>query len=343
MDMKALVISPRVSGLGGVAQHVRKLVELLKRDGHEVDVVSVENTSYLPVKGLMNPSFALAALAKAAAGRLMGCRYDVVHAHNVPSAPAMRVARGGRVLTLHGVFSEQVGYLHGGLAGRLGAWAERKALEWADAITAVSRSATEHYRSLGFNVLYVPNAIDPADLPVEGTRFFERQVVYCGRLSREKGVDLLIEAIKRIDANLVVVGGGPLERELRELARGNPRVSFTGPLPRGEALKLVKGSDVFVLPSRHEGLSTALLEAMAMGVPVVATRVGGNLELVEHGETGLLVEPEPGQLAGAISLLLEDRDLAKRLAENAAKIAREKYSWPVVYRQYLDVYRMVAE
>jgi len=341
--VEVLVISPRISGLGGVAQHVGKLVELLKRDGHEVKVISVENTPYLPVKGLMNPSFALSALAKAAAKRLLGRRYDVVHAHNVPSAPAMRAARGGRVLTLHGVFSEQVGYLHGGLAGRLGAWAERKALEWADAVTAVSRSAAERYRSLGFNVIHVPNAIDPADLPEEGTRFFERQVVYCGRLSREKGVDLLIEAIKRIDANLVVVGGGPLERELRELARGNPRVRFTGPLPRGEALKLVKGSDVFILPSRHEGLSTALLEAMAMGVPVVATRVGGNPELVEHWETGLLVEPEPSQLAGAITLLLENRDLAKRLAENAAKIAREKYSWPVVYRQYLDVYRKVAD
>ena len=337
-----LVISPRVSGLGGVAQHVGKLVELLRRDGHEVDVISVENTFYLPVKGLMNPSFALSALAKVAARRLLGRRYDVVQAHNVPSAPAMRVARGGKVLTLHGVFSEQVGYLHGSLAGRLGAWAERKALGWADAVTAVSRSAAERYRRLGFNVLHVPNAVDPADLPDEGARLSERQVIYCGRLSREKGVDLLIEAVKRIDAHLIVVGGGPLERELRELARNDPRIRFTGPLPRSEALKLVKGSDVFVLPSRQEGLSTALLEAMAMGVPVVATKVGGNPELVEHRETGLLVDPEPSQLAGAISLLLEDRGLARRLAENAAKIAREKYSWPVVYRQYLEVYRSVA-
>jgi glycosyltransferase involved in cell wall biosynthesis len=337
-----LVVSPRARGLGGVAQHVGKLVELLRRDGHEVDVVSVENTPYLPVKGLMNPSFALTALAKAAAKRLLGRRYDVVHAHNVPSAPAMRAARGGRVLTLHGVFSEQVGYLHGGLAGRLGAWAERKALEWADVVTAVSRSAAERYRSLGFDVLHVPNAVDPADLPEEGTRFFEKQVVYCGRLSREKGVDLLVDAVKRIGANLVVVGGGPLERELRVLARGDPRIRFTGPLPRAEALKIVKGSDVFVLPSRHEGLSTALLEAMAMGVPVVATRVGGNPELVEHGETGLLVDPDPEQLARAIALLLEDQGLAKRLAESAARVAKERYSWPVVYRQYLEVYTLVT-
>ena len=337
-----LIISPRISGLGGIAQHVGKLVNLLERDGHEVETLSVENAPYLPVRGLMNPSFALSALAKAAAKRLLGRRYDVVHAHNVPSAPAMRVARGGRVLTLHGVFSEQVGYLHGSFAGRLGAWAERKALGWADAVTAVSRSAAERYRGLGFDVLHVPNAVDPADLPDEGVRLSERQVVYCGRLSREKGVDLLIEAVKRIDANLVVVGGGPLERELRELAYSDPRVRFTGPLPRAEALRIVKGSDVFVLPSRHEGLSTALLEAMAMGVPVVATKVGGNPELVEHGETGLLVDPEPGQLARAISLLLEDGSLARRLAGNAARVAREKYSWPVVYKRYLDVYRSVA-
>jgi len=77
-------------------------------------------------------------------------------------------------------------------------------------------------------------------------------------------------------------------------------------------------------------------------VPVVATRVGGNTELVEHGETGLLVDPEPGQLAEAVSLLLEDRNLARRLAEKAARVVEEKYSWPVVYRQYLDVYGSVA-
>lgn len=342
--MKVAVVSPRTSGIGGVAQHVSKLVELLRRDGNEVDVVSAENTPYLPVKGLMNPSFALSAAAKAALGRLAGRRYDVVHAHNVPSALAMRIAAGGKVLTLHGVFSEQIGYLHGGLAGRLGEWVERRALKWADAVTAVSAAVAEHYRRLGVEVAYVPNAVDPADLPGEGVRLYDAQVVYCGRLSREKGVDALIDAFKRVRANahLIVIGGGPLERELREAARGDPRIHFTGPLPRSEALKLVKGSDVFVLPSRHEGLSTALLEAMAMGVPVVATRVGGNTELVEHAVTGLLTDPEPIQLAQAISLLLEDRALARRLAEAGRKLVIEKYSWPVVYRQYLAIYKSVS-
>ncbi|ABL79141.1 glycosyltransferase family 4 protein [Thermofilum pendens] len=341
---RLLVVSPRVSGLGGVAQHVGKLVELLRRDGHEVEVVSAENTPILPVKGLMNPSFAATSALKVALGRLKGRRYDVVHAHNVPSAPAMRAARGGRVLTLHGVFSEQVGYLHGGLLGRLSGVAERVALGWADRVTSVSRATAEHYSRIGVNVVHVPNAVDPSDLPGEGERMYERQVVYSGRLSREKGVDLLVKAFRAldVDAHLVVVGGGPLEEELRSLAGGDPRIHFLGPMPRERALRVVKGSDVFVLPSRYEGLSTALLEAMAMGVPVVATKVGGNTELVEDGKTGLLVEPSPEEVARAVRLLLEDSDLAARLASAAKRVVAEKYSWDKVYAQYLDVYREVA-
>jgi glycosyltransferase involved in cell wall biosynthesis len=95
------------------------------------------------------------------------------------------------------------------------------------------------------------------------------------------------------------------------MARNDDRVIFTGQLPRQEALKIVKGSDVFVLPSLHEGLSTALLEAMAMGIPVVATWVGGNTELITDRETGLLVEPNPQDIIKAISRLLEDREFAK--------------------------------
>jgi len=137
-----------------------------------------------------------------------------------------------------------------------------------------------------------------------------------------------------------LIGSGPLEEKLREMARNDDRVIFTGQLPRQEALKIVKGSDVFVLPSIHEGLSTALLEAMALEVPVVATRVGGNTEIVTDGETGLLVYPNPQAIIKAISRLLEDREFAKKLAHKAYQKVLEQYNWRVVYTKYKEVYKV---
>uniref|UniRef100_A0A7C1CFJ3 Glycosyltransferase family 1 protein n=1 Tax=Thermofilum adornatum TaxID=1365176 RepID=A0A7C1CFJ3_9CREN len=338
--MKILMISPKISGIGGVAAHVSKLVEFLTRDGHEVEVIASENTPIVPVKGLMNPSFIATSALKAIYKRLRGERLDVIHAHNIPSALAMRVSSGYRVLTLHGVYSEQIGYLHGSALGRLTRLVERRALRWANAVTAVSSRVAEHYSRQGFRVVYIPNAIDLEDLPREAKRFHDQQIVYNGRLSREKGVDILLEGFLNSDlkAKLVLIGSGPLEEKLREMARNDDRVIFTGQLPRQEALKIVKGSDVFILPSIYEGLSTALLEAMALEVPVVATRVGGNTELITDGETGLLVDPTPQEIIKAVSMLLQDKERAKILSEKAYQRVLEQYNWQVVYKKYRSLY-----
>ena len=83
-----------------------------------------------------------------------------------------------------------------------------------------------------------------------------------------------------------------------------------------------------------------MLEAMSMGVPVVATSVGGNVELVEDGRTGVLVEPEdPEAIASAVESIVEDRELAKRLSVGAARLVAERYSWDVAVDMYLEVYR----
>ena len=340
--MKILMITPKISRIGGVATHVSKMVQFLTRDGHEVEIISSENTPIVPVKGLMNPSFTATSALKAIYKRLRGERFAVVHAHNIPSALAMRFSSGYRVLTLHGVYSEQIGYLHGSALGRLSRLVERRALRWANAVTAVSSIVAEHYSRQGFRVVYIPNAVDLEDLPRETQRFHDQQIVYNGRLSPEKGVDILLEGFlnSNLKAKLVLIGSGPLEEKLREMARNDDRVIFTGQLPRQEALKIVKGSDVFVLPSIYEGLSTALLEAMALEVPVVATRVGGNTEIVTDGETGLLVDPNPKDIINAISKLLEDKKYAMTLAKKAYQKILEKYSWKIVYRKYMEIYMM---
>lgn len=339
MRESILIVSPKTSGIGGVAQHVSKLAQLLGERGYEVDIISCENTPCIRRRGLANPSFMLSSSVKA----LAAGRYDVVNAHNVPSAPAMRLARAGRrVLTIHGVFSEQVSTLHRGLYPRLARLLERLAVGWADTVTLVSRQALEAYRRLypHGRFEYVPNAIDLRDLPPPGEarRLYDRQVVYVGRLSPEKGVDAYVEAARLLpNAHFLVVGDGPLRGRLEAAAPGN--VHFLGYLERREALRVVAGSDVYVQPSRREGLSTALLEAMALRVPVVATRVGGNVELVRDGVTGLLVNPDdPSGLAEAIRRILDDRGLASRLAGEAYRLVETEYSWSRVVEKYLCVY-----
>lgn len=144
------------------------------------------------------------------------------------------------------------------------------------------------------------------------------------RLHRQKGIIDLIRAAGQIhrgspEAKIVVVGGGPLERVLRVEAQKLGLERFFVMLgERTDARELLSLFDVFVLPSLWEGLPLVLLEAAAMGKPIVATDIDGVREVIRDGETGLLVPPaNPERLAEAILRLLQDKDLAHKLGENA--------------------------
>lgn len=339
--MRTLIVAPRVAGIGGVAQHVSKLVRELGKRGVETEVFSVENTLHVPVKGLYNPSFAFFAAGKAVLRRLRGARFDVAHGHNVPSWPAVRLAPARtRVLTQHGVFSEQVGMLHGHLLGKLSKWFEVKAVKGVDALTCVSRSTCEYYRRLGVNAYYIPNAVDLDELPKEGERFYDKQAVYVGRLSWEKGVDVLLEAAKRIDhsIHLVVVGSGSREFEerARALSRELPNFHYLGYKPREEALRIIKGSDILVLPSRAEGMPTVLLEAMALRTPVLASKIPGVLDVVDDS-CAILIEPgDPVELASAINRYTGE--YPRSLVERAFERVIAEFNWDKVANEYIRLY-----
>ncbi|MEM0348610.1 MAG: glycosyltransferase family 4 protein [Candidatus Caldarchaeum sp.] len=330
-----LLVSPTVRGLGGVARHVSGLAARLEAAGYRVAVVSSENTPIVNVKGLRNPTFMLSSMFSA-----LFRRASVVHAHNVPSCLAMRTASAARrVLTMHGVYAEQVGFLHGSLVGWVASRLEKTALKWADAVTAVSRKTAEFYRLRGVDVVYIPNAVD-IGMHVEGIRLGHPQVVYVGRLSREKNVAMLVEAARRLhETKFVIVGDGPEKPFLEKAAQNLSNVVFTGAVEHEKALGYIAGSDILVLPSVAEGMSTVLLEAMALKTPVVATAVGGNTELIQQGETGLLVDAgDLGQLTEAITYLLNNPAEAKHLAEKAYQNVVNHFSWDAVFPQYLRVY-----
>ncbi len=336
--MRILIITPRIVGIGGVAQHVRKLAELLSRDRHEVYVISTENVFHIPIKNLINPSFAFSSSINMWSWGLRGLEFDVVHAHNLPSAIPMFLARArARVLTMHGIYARSMEILHGGVIGGVSKVLEIAISRRVDALTCVSRSTTEYYRKLGAPAIYIPNAIDFNDLPHQSIKLYDPQIIFVGRLSREKGIDILLKAFTNIDAHLLIIGSGPLETLVKCYAERYRNIHYLGYLPRKEALKYMKGSDLLVLPSRIEGLPTVLLEAMALRIPIVASRIPGVLEVVDDS-TATLIEPEdPMALAEAIRKSLKSYDREK--VEKAYIRCYNEFNWKTVYRRYLKLYR----
>ena len=132
-------------------------------------------------------------------------------------------------------------------------------------------------------------------------------------------------------------------RPLIEKAAQKGLLKFLGTLPRARALKILAGSDVAVLPSREEGVSTVLLEAMALKVPIVATRVRGTIEILRHGEDALLVNPDPYEIKEAVMKLLTQVGLAKKLSVNAYQRLIGNYDWDTIQRKYLTLYERLLK
>ena len=153
-------------------------------------------------------------------------------------------------------------------------------------------------------------------------------VVFCGRLIRAKGVHELVEAMRHVpNERLVMTGDGPERAALEGAARGLP-VTLTGHIPYSQVLEHMRRAKCLVLPSHTEAFPNVVLEAMTLGVPVVATRVGGTQDLVADGVTGFLVPPQdPPALAAAIRKLTSDEPLRLAMGRNAHAAARH-YDWP---------------
>jgi glycosyltransferase involved in cell wall biosynthesis len=168
------------------------------------------------------------------------------------------------------------------------------------------------------------------------------RALFVGRLVDVKSLDTLIEAVAmlpRASLSVAICGDGPLRQRLQRLAQDgevDDRIVFLG--ERRDAAALMAAADVLVLPSRQEGLSNALLEAMAAGCAVVASRVGGNVELVQDGHTGLLFPAgEAPALARALLSLHQDPDLRERLGRAARAFVDDRFS---VGRMVDDVHRL---
>ena len=339
--MQVLIISPTQTGIGGIAQHVQGLANFLKKNNHGVDVLSSENTFTLPIKGLKNPSFMMSAFLKTKFKK----GSDIVHAHNLPSALPMKYSSGRKILTLHGIYSKQVDVLHGQTTGKISSSYEKDALTWADAITVISRESYDYYSKLGFKVSLVPNAIDISSLPQKKERLYDKQIIFAGRLSKEKGILDLLEISTRLpkDTHLLILGSGPEEEKVKEITKLCPNVHFMGYVEKGRTISLLRGSDILVQPSLVEGISSTILEAMACKIPIITTSVGGNKELLENNKSGIMIEPNSSQMIlDKLLDLFSNTQKAIELREEAFKQV-QKYDWTHVGKLYLRIYESLLQ
>lgn len=343
------------TSIGGGERHVADLANALAQRGHDVYAVlrhrsplvgelrslPQENITMLPLRNSLDIGSALR-LAHLIRER----EIEVVHAHLARDYPlaALAVERAGTarlVITRHVLFP--LNRLH------------RLTLRRVAYAIAVSRAVGESLRGIfaESKIAYVPNGIDLKRFAViarSGAR--DRLLVgTVGHLAPIKGHEDFIRAAsliaaKRADVDFVIVGDDEsptkdtqtqLERLIRELGLSQ-RVHLAGRVD--ETSRLLSDLDLFVSASRSEGFGLAIIEAMASGVPVVATRSAGAREIIEDGETGRLVPiGDAHALAEAILCLLDDREGRERLRQRALETVRQRFSLERMIEETERVYR----
>jgi colanic acid/amylovoran biosynthesis glycosyltransferase len=255
-------------------------------------------------------------------------RPQVIHAHwIVPAGVIARllflVSRTPYIVTAHGADAYT-------LTGQLPRAIKRSVLRSSSAVIPVSADIGRVLSDVGPTRTPVPMGVDVARIRSEvGDRRPEPgRVLFVGRLVEKKGVDVLLRATARLPNALVVIaGGGPLKSELKHLADQLGvlrRAEFLGPVPRSEVMRQLARASVMALPSQvgaggdQDGVPVVLAEAIAAGVPVVASALGGLAEYLSDGKTGRLVPPgSVTELAAALASVLDDPGIARGFADAA--------------------------
>jgi len=341
----------------GGAIHVRNVVEGLRDRGHEVALVDWNERPDRPFQHSLSPRsrFVDGAVRTALRAAAVGSRRQsevVVSKTRKTYLPGLLAAR--RLGVPHVAHVGSSLEPRAGLGNRLSAASFSLRLRAphdayfvvCDAIAAELRA-----RGVGGDVYDVKNAVDTdrfAPVPTDGdavARFRQRHAEsvgetdltlgFVGGLHDYKGVFDLADAMAgcAADASLLIAGDGPARDELA--SRLGADATFLGAVPYEDIPAVYHAMDAFVLPSHTEGLPRVVLEAQATGTPVVATRVGGVPEVIDDGETGLLVDPrDPAGLSDAIDRLAADRDERARLGDAGRAAVEESYAWDALYDRY---------
>ena len=357
---------------GGVSEHIHHLEEEFTRLGHEVKIIAPSSSdkeqlarenvlkvgSVVPIPA--NGSVARVTLSLRLSGRVKQIlrqeQFDVIHLHEplLPALPVtvLRHSHALNVGTFHAYQNRSLAYFYG---KRI----LRRFFNKLHGKIAVSQAAMEFiskYFTGDYNI--IPNGIDLREFsddvaPLPEFMDGSLNILFVGRLEKRKGFQYLLKAFPYIkhdfpNARLIVAGayGDDDKAQYEYFAEkaGLRDVVFVGFVPSEQLPRYYKSCDIFCAPSTGgESFGIILLEAMAMGKPVIASDIQGYRTVVRHGEEGLLVPPkDETALAVGIAKLLADKDLREKMSYNA----REKvldYSWSKIALRVLDYYREVGE
>ncbi len=295
-------------------------------------------------------------------------RPDVVHVHDwltvSGGVAAKHLLRAPLVMTFHSTEASRSSLSkspESALVEGLEWWGSYEAARVIAVSNWMRSEVVSQFKVPSQKVAEIPNAVDvskfekPVD--VEATRHRwnvepgDRLITAVGRLTSQKGFDDLIRAYPKIRSSvpasrLLLMGDGYMRRELEALAETEQvkaATTFAGFVSDSDLIDAIKSSDVVAVPSRFEPFGIIALEAMAAGVPVVVSKVGGLAEIVEDSVDGLEVEPNsPSSIADATVRLLSDRTLAGQLAARAKEKVKV-YNWETSARKTLSVYGEASE
>lgn len=365
--------------VGGVSQHVYFISAELAQLGHQVTIITTKSPQHERLSELSLPDIDIRRVPQGISIynsslplRIFKClnpkEYDVIHAHTpLPSIAELAALRNARakspfVLTYHNDITK------GGFAGAIISAAYNYsigafALRHADAIIATTRSYAESSPRLK-NHLHKVRVV-PSGVNIErfhpglnqdkirqryGLNQSDKVILFAGALEPYKGCDYLVLSLSLIienlpHARLIIIGKGALKEKLKKMAREldiSDKVIFAGYVPEEDLPYYYAACDIFVLPSVSplEGFGVVQLEAMASGKPVVTTTIPGPSEADAEEVATIHVPPRDKEaLADAISKLLTDEGLARKMGENGRKLVEAKYTWSKIARDILSIYR----
>ena len=264
------------------------------------------------------------------------------------------------VLTLQeGDSEEHLRYRRGGLISL--SW--YMALKRTDMVTAISNYLLARAKAMGYKgeSVLVPNGVNTRKFQVTDSNLLRAEIrgmhgfseedmilVTTSRLVKKNGVENVIEALQFLPENVkfMIIGTGELEESLKLKVKSlklDDRVKFLGLISHDEIPKYLTASDVFVRPSLSEGMGNSFIEAMAAGIPIVATPVGGIVDFLRNGETGLFAEVEnPPSVAKAVQKYIDDPILRDHIIENAKRMVKEMYDWDIIANRMRSVFTGAA-
>ncbi|PJE64566.1 MAG: hypothetical protein COU90_01870 [Candidatus Ryanbacteria bacterium CG10_big_fil_rev_8_21_14_0_10_43_42] len=230
----------------------------------------------------------------------------------------------------------------------------RRALRSADHVQVISTYLGSRAKAYGYQgaMSVIPNGVDGNLFKEKKTKKEKKKIIITtSRLVEKNGVDILIRAFVLVkkeikDARLYIVGDGACKKDLEKLASNlgvKDHVDFVGEIPFNQVPAYLSRAHVFVRMSRSEGLGTAFLEAMTVGLPVIASRVGGIPDFLTHEKTGLYAKNNDAEdVAKHIIRLLTDEKLYDNLSRNGKALVREKYSWDDIASRMNKIFNRIG-